>query len=167
VASDSGVGGAVLMAVKSDSQHGYTALIWAADKGHADCLGFLIDAGADKDAKTIVRVGRCFAEALSHLIIIPLVIYLLSSGAEKRIFLEIIPDIDPSTSHNNIYIYIYTHMHRCFSLSLSQNMCSTIIFSSYFVICFASFSQFDSLKSGFCFELPSYFLCEWSNKKIV
>ncbi len=41
-----------------DSQNGWTALMWAAQNGHADCVRLLLDAGADKDAKTRVRVGR-------------------------------------------------------------------------------------------------------------
>jgi hypothetical protein len=44
-------------------QDGYTALKGAAANGHADCVRLLIDAGADKDAKINVRVGRCFVEA--------------------------------------------------------------------------------------------------------
>ena len=48
--------------VKIDSQSGATALIWAASRGHTDCVRLLIDAGADKDAKaSAVRVGRCFS----------------------------------------------------------------------------------------------------------
>jgi hypothetical protein len=35
----------------------------AAVFGRADCARLLIDAGADKDAKTNVRVGRCFVVA--------------------------------------------------------------------------------------------------------
>ncbi len=46
-------------------QNGYTALIEAAHKGHADCVRLLIDAGADKDAKDEVRVGRCLAGGAS------------------------------------------------------------------------------------------------------
>jgi ankyrin repeat protein len=52
---------------KFDSQGGYTALMWAAGNGHADCVRLLIDAGADKEAKDHVRVGRCFVEAPSRL----------------------------------------------------------------------------------------------------
>jgi hypothetical protein len=37
------------------AQSGWTALIWAAEKGHADCARLLLDAGADKNAKTNVR----------------------------------------------------------------------------------------------------------------
>jgi hypothetical protein len=37
------------------SQEGWTALIWAAWNGHADCVRLLINVGADKDAKSIVR----------------------------------------------------------------------------------------------------------------
>jgi hypothetical protein len=40
---------------ESDSQSGNTALMWAADRGHADCARLLIDAGADKEAKDDVR----------------------------------------------------------------------------------------------------------------
>ena len=45
---------------ESDLQRGYTPLIWAAAVDRADCARLLIDAGADKDAKDSVRVGRCF-----------------------------------------------------------------------------------------------------------
>ncbi len=38
-------------------QFGYTALIWAAQKGHTDCVRLLIDTGANKEAKESVRVG--------------------------------------------------------------------------------------------------------------
>ena len=40
---------------ESDSQSGYTALIEAASRGHADCVRMLVDAGADKDARDNVR----------------------------------------------------------------------------------------------------------------
>jgi hypothetical protein len=40
---------------ESVSQYGYTALMYAAVRGHADCLRLLIDAGADKDTKSNVR----------------------------------------------------------------------------------------------------------------
>jgi ankyrin repeat protein len=42
---------------KLDSQRGYTALICAAENGHADCVRLLIDAGADMDARNNVRIG--------------------------------------------------------------------------------------------------------------
>jgi ankyrin repeat protein len=38
-----------------DLQSGRTALIIAVMHGHADCVRLLIDAGADKDAKDMVR----------------------------------------------------------------------------------------------------------------
>ncbi len=37
------------------AQDGWTALIWAAEKGHADCARLLLDSGADKEAKDKVR----------------------------------------------------------------------------------------------------------------
>ncbi len=37
------------------AQDGYTALIWAARNGHADCARLLLHAGADKNAKNNVR----------------------------------------------------------------------------------------------------------------
>ena len=45
------------------SQNGETALIWAAERGHADCVRLLLDAGADKNVKTEVRAraGVCGA----------------------------------------------------------------------------------------------------------
>jgi hypothetical protein len=40
------------------TQNGETALLHATIFGHADCVRLLIDAGADKDAKDMVRAGR-------------------------------------------------------------------------------------------------------------
>jgi hypothetical protein len=37
------------------AQDGWTALILAAEYDHADCVRLLLDAGADKNAKTRVR----------------------------------------------------------------------------------------------------------------
>ncbi len=45
----------------SNLQDGWTALSIAAQNGRADCVRLLIDAGADKDAKTKVHVGRYFS----------------------------------------------------------------------------------------------------------
>jgi hypothetical protein len=36
-------------------QNGYTALMWAADKGQSSCVRLLLDAGANKDLKDNVR----------------------------------------------------------------------------------------------------------------
>jgi ankyrin repeat protein len=41
------------------SQGRWTALIRAAMNSHADCARLLIDAGADKEAKTNVRFSCC------------------------------------------------------------------------------------------------------------
>ncbi len=41
------------------AQSGYTALIRATENGHVDCVRLLLDAGADKNAKDVVR--DCFA----------------------------------------------------------------------------------------------------------
>ncbi len=49
------------------AQGGYTALICAAIHGHADCVSLLIDAGANKEAKTNVR-SRTVAWLLLRLI---------------------------------------------------------------------------------------------------
>jgi hypothetical protein len=47
----------------SDAQGGETALMLAAAYGHADCVRLLIDAGADKEAKNIVRsLASVFAD---------------------------------------------------------------------------------------------------------
>jgi hypothetical protein len=40
-------------------QGGYTALVWAAIKGHVDCLRLLLDAGANANAKDNVRIFGC------------------------------------------------------------------------------------------------------------
>ena len=44
------------------AQCGFTALIDAAYHGHADCARLLLTAGADKEAKTMVRASRFAAE---------------------------------------------------------------------------------------------------------
>ena len=43
------------------SQGGSTALICAAIKGRADCVRLLLDAGADKNAKDLVRASAVVA----------------------------------------------------------------------------------------------------------
>ena len=40
---------------KSVAQRGCTPLIWAAEKGHADCVRVLLDVDVDKNAKNKVR----------------------------------------------------------------------------------------------------------------
>ena len=47
---------------QSRAQWGHTALISAALRGRADCVRLLLDAGADKEAKTEARVSRFAAE---------------------------------------------------------------------------------------------------------
>jgi hypothetical protein len=47
--------GAVWGCGESDWQGGWTALIWAAWNGRADCVRLLIDAGADMETKNHVR----------------------------------------------------------------------------------------------------------------
>ncbi len=51
------------------SQNGSTALIYAVQYHHANCVRLLLDAGADAEAKDRVRpmVGRCQSEASSFL----------------------------------------------------------------------------------------------------
>jgi hypothetical protein len=43
------------------TQHGYTALMWAADKGRMECTQLLLDAAADKDLtdEVCVAFGCC------------------------------------------------------------------------------------------------------------
>ena len=36
-------------------QNGFTALMWAAENGHTDCVGLLLAAGANREAKSNVR----------------------------------------------------------------------------------------------------------------
>ena len=42
------------------TQYNITALALAAEKGHTGCLRVLLDAGADKDATSSVRVSLSF-----------------------------------------------------------------------------------------------------------
>jgi hypothetical protein len=49
------VGGAFESDGESDSQGGYSALIFSAANGHTDCVRLLIDAGADTEARNNVR----------------------------------------------------------------------------------------------------------------
>ncbi len=44
-------------------QSGWTALMYAANKGHADCVRLLLNAGADKEVTNSVR-GRFVAYAV-------------------------------------------------------------------------------------------------------
>ncbi len=50
------IGGVALVAAEfemcaSQPQSGYTALFWAARRGHTECVRLLMQGGADKDAK--------------------------------------------------------------------------------------------------------------------
>jgi ankyrin repeat protein len=49
--------------IGAKAQNGKTALISASENGHVECARLLLDAGADKDAKTEVRgVFVCLIE---------------------------------------------------------------------------------------------------------
>ena len=48
-------GTACVYMVLTHTQDGFTALMCAAQEGHTDCLKALLEAGADKDAKSPVR----------------------------------------------------------------------------------------------------------------
>ncbi len=48
------------------SQSEYTALMFAAARGHADCARLLLDAGADKNAKNEVRRVGSVASAVGY-----------------------------------------------------------------------------------------------------
>ncbi len=48
-------GGHMWAAYLGSTQGGFTALIYTATFGHADCARLLLDAGADKNANAIVR----------------------------------------------------------------------------------------------------------------
>ena len=50
-----------LAQLRTRAQNGVTALIYAGYKGHADCALLLLDAGADKEAKSNVRASRLAA----------------------------------------------------------------------------------------------------------
>ena len=45
------------------TQTGFTALMFAAQEGHTDCLKVLLDAGVDKEAKTLVRQSAWTCDA--------------------------------------------------------------------------------------------------------
>jgi hypothetical protein len=57
-------------------QRGWTALMCAAQFHRVDCVRLLIDAGADKDIRDNVRVGRCFAGMPYFFIGIPVILHL-------------------------------------------------------------------------------------------
>ncbi len=44
-------------------------LIWAAEKGRADCVRLLLDAGADKNAQTKVRASRFCGRAVLPVVV--------------------------------------------------------------------------------------------------
>jgi hypothetical protein len=74
---------------ESNSQDGCTALIWASANGHADCARLLIDAGADKEAMTNVRVGRCFTGAPFHVVSSFMTFYLIFQHLSLRNILHL------------------------------------------------------------------------------
>jgi ankyrin repeat protein len=50
------------------SQLGQTALQSAAEKGHTDCVRLLLEAGADKETKDIVRVRPFWTDTNARLV---------------------------------------------------------------------------------------------------
>jgi ankyrin repeat protein len=50
--------------ITTPAQRGWTPLISAALNGYADCVHLLLNAGADKNAKTGVRVHCCILSGL-------------------------------------------------------------------------------------------------------
>ncbi len=54
-----GIGACVFDGVCKPAQDGRTALICVADGGLEDCVRLLLDAGANKNAKEVVRVFVC------------------------------------------------------------------------------------------------------------
>ena len=53
------IGDACWSGIRSDVQHGFsdvrTALIWAAENGRTECVRLLLEGGANKEAKQLVR----------------------------------------------------------------------------------------------------------------
>ncbi len=60
------------------AQYGRTALIWAAAKGHADCVRLLLDAGADKEAKCKVRASAVARVGIASRCLVGFLIFLHS-----------------------------------------------------------------------------------------
>jgi hypothetical protein len=74
-------------------QNGYTALMWAADKGQASCVRLLLDAGANKDLKDNVRDVYRFA-SLFHLSFLSGIVFLyflfrLSSHTKNHMYIHV------------------------------------------------------------------------------
>jgi ankyrin repeat protein len=99
---------------ESDSQDGDTALIYAADDGHADCVRLLIDAGADKEAKNNVRRRSLLCRGSILFIYFPLPCHFSYSSPPDCVFLfvithlrfcKLVRDIDLFASVN----FAYTH----------------------------------------------------------
>jgi hypothetical protein len=84
---------------ESDSQDGNTALMYAAEDGHADCVRLLIDAGADKNIGNNVRVSRCIAEA--------------------HYFISLLPSLQLSLVFINFFFY-FSHQVNNFSFFLTS-----------------------------------------------
>jgi hypothetical protein len=57
---------AAIYLTRTRAQGGWTALICVSENGHSDCVRLLLDAGADMNAKTDVRVSVRRLSKLSH-----------------------------------------------------------------------------------------------------
>lgn len=51
--------------IYAEIQHGHTALMWAAQQGHTVCVRLLLEAGADKEARNVVRDNFQFIESIN------------------------------------------------------------------------------------------------------
>ena len=104
----------------SDLQDGNTALMWAAEEGHADCARLLIDSGADKNVKSNVRRRSLFSGTPSRFLLFFLSLDLILHYSSP-------PIICLTIFVNTPIIQIYHDLYLSVSpLSLSLSRCSRL-----------------------------------------
>ena len=135
-------------------QKGHTALMRAAEQGHAECARLLIDAGADKNAKANVRRWSLICrDTLLHCFFPTLISSLRRSSSTFSICHTVYMTLSVLHLRVSIYVILVTFFFSCIFIFLS---------SSSFPRC-SRFSLHASLEDAIAYLSTIIFFLEYSH----
>ncbi len=131
--------------------------MWAAYCGHTDCVRLLIDAGANKEARNHVRIGRCLRVSSIRLSSFLPISFMFSTGLSFSPFLfigirwlSILSFVDwPVRVHVAFLLFIFFHIFTFYIHHIAFGMSNLSANIFYFFTFGASFDLFQCLSSFF------------------